>query len=141
MAEITRFDVLIILNGNKNFAGVDLSGLELGGLDFAGANLRGATISGADLRGINFAYADLTAANLSYSDLSDANLDHANLDYTLLRGTRLTNAEFGTLELDDTFEFDLDLEWLDFDDDPTTETFNDAYFFMETSDFRIDAVA
>ncbi len=139
MAEITRFDALIILNGNKNFAGVDLSGLDLQGLDFGGANLRGATISGANLRGINFAYADLTGANLAYSDLSDANLDHANLDYTLLRGTHLMNADFGTLEMEDTFEFEFDLEWLDFEDIASTETYGSFDFMMETSDFRIDA--
>lgn len=139
MAELTRFDVIVILNTGKNFAGVDLSGLELGGLDFSGANLRGATISGADLRGINFSNADLTGANLAYSDLSGANLDHACLDHTLLRGTRMADADFGTLEVDDSSDFELDLDWLDFDDEAETDTFFMDDFMLESADFTIEA--
>lgn len=138
MAELTRFDVIVILNTGKNFAGVDLSGLELGGLDFSGANLRGATISGADLRGINFTNADLTGANLAYSDLSGAKLGGAILDYTLLRGTRMADADFGVLEMDDELDLSFDLDWFDFDE-AETETYIGGDFMLESADFMIEA--
>lgn len=141
MAELTRFDVIMILNSGKNFAGIDLSGLVLRGLDFSGANLRGATIAGADLRGINFAFADMTGANLAYSDLSGAKLNGTALDNAILRGANLLEADFGDLNsgsgssFEDDYGFELD--WLDLSDaEPKHgDTFHTADFLLRTSDF------
>lgn len=47
-------------NGDRDFRGVNLSGVDLRGVNLSGADLRGADLIGTDMR-----YADLTLATLS----------------------------------------------------------------------------
>jgi uncharacterized protein YjbI with pentapeptide repeats len=51
MAELTRIQVIEILNGGASLRGVDLSGLDLSGLDFSRANFAGADLSKCKLVG------------------------------------------------------------------------------------------
>jgi uncharacterized protein YjbI with pentapeptide repeats len=45
--------------GERNFAGVDLSGESLRGMNFKGIDLSGADLSHTDIRGTNFSEANL----------------------------------------------------------------------------------
>lgn len=84
MAELTRKEVIMCLNGKGNLSGVDLTNLDLSGLDFQGANLRGANFAGANLSRARMAGADLRDATFWWADLYEADLED----------TKLHNADF-----------------------------------------------
>lgn len=93
------------LNGNKDFEGFDLCGMELieaGWL--AGCNLRWTDLSCADLRGARLNGADLTDANMNGADLRGARLVGAKLRWANLETADLRNAD---LEGADLFGADL----------------------------------
>jgi hypothetical protein len=82
-------------NGNRNFQGFQLSGVNLGwstlvdanfcNADLSGANLSGASLKFANLSGnTNLTFADLSRADLTGADLRGANLEGASLEGTLL---------------------------------------------------------
>jgi Pentapeptide repeats (8 copies) len=85
-------------NGNRNFQGFQLSGVNLGwstlidanfsNADLYGANLSGASLKYANLSGnTNLAFTDLSRADLTGADLRGANLEGANLQGTILNNT------------------------------------------------------
>jgi uncharacterized protein YjbI with pentapeptide repeats len=85
-------------NGNRNFQGFQLSGVNLGwsnlvdsnfsNADLSRANLSGASLKSANLSGnTNLAFSDLSRADLTGADLRGANLEGANLQGTLLNNT------------------------------------------------------
>lgn len=55
-------------------------------------NFQGANLSGLDLTGINLSYANLIAANLQQTNLTHANLNYAKLVVANLRGSEITGA-------------------------------------------------
>jgi uncharacterized protein YjbI with pentapeptide repeats len=64
---------------HPDFAGKNLSFLDLSGLDFKQANLAGADLLGSDLSGANLSYADLKNAKLDRTRLAQANFENADL--------------------------------------------------------------
>jgi hypothetical protein len=73
----------------KDFAGIDLSRVQLTGADLTGASLIKSNLSCADLRNTNLAYAVLERANLS----------GANLNNSILSGAILKNTDFQAADL------------------------------------------
>jgi uncharacterized protein YjbI with pentapeptide repeats len=73
----------------KDFAGIDLSRVQLTGADLTGASLMKSNLSCADLRNTNLTYAVLERANLS----------GANLNNSILSGAVLKNADFQSADL------------------------------------------
>ena len=67
-----------------DFAGLDLSFLDLTGLDFSAANLAGVNMFGSEL---------------DHADLSDANLAGAMLDRTVIIGTSFARANMTGVKL------------------------------------------
>ena len=72
----------------KDFAAVDLRGMELQNADLRGIYLEGANLSGADLTG-----ADLSGAVLAWADLSGAILNSTKMKETCLGSADLTSAK------------------------------------------------
>ena len=100
-----------LLTKTKDFAGADLSEVNLRNanlrnVDLRVANLSGADLSNADLRNANLRIADLRNVNLSNADLRDANLSVAylkgvNLNDADLRGVNLKGANLHNANLSD----------------------------------------
>src|SRR5262245_49929936 len=67
-----------------DFAGLDLSFLDLTGLDFSSANLAGVNLFGAEL---------------DHADLSDANLAGAMMDRTVIIGTSFARANMSHVKM------------------------------------------
>ncbi|MCK7483565.1 MAG: pentapeptide repeat-containing protein [Candidatus Moduliflexus flocculans] len=76
-----------------DFAGADLSELNLAGANLARADLSGARLAGANLSGANLSRAKLFRADLSQADLSRANLFKANLSQADLAGANFNGAD------------------------------------------------
>jgi len=104
-AQITRDEVVAILeaateNSPADFTKFRLSGLDLSGLDFKRADMRWArlnhtNLSGAKMSGVNLDLAWLIGANLEGADLTDARLfstqiQRANLRNAIVDGARVT---------------------------------------------------
>ncbi|MEL6246633.1 MAG: pentapeptide repeat-containing protein [Cyanobacteria bacterium J06626_23] len=82
------------LNGERDFAGIDLTDTALGG-----ANLKGADFSYADLTGLDLSKASLRGVDLSYARLSKVNLTAADLRGAILIGTDLRDAILADADL------------------------------------------
>jgi uncharacterized protein YjbI with pentapeptide repeats len=78
---------------SPDFAGADLSELNLAGANLAKADLSGACLNGANLSGANLSRAKLFRADLSQADLSRATLFKANLSQADLAGANLNGAD------------------------------------------------
>ena len=78
-----------------DFAGRDLSYLDLSGLDLARANLAGADLHGADLTDANLSRADLAGADLDHTVVIRTDFSAADLSNASLRGL----AAYSTLEV------------------------------------------
>jgi Pentapeptide repeats (8 copies) len=76
----------------KDFAGIDLSRVQLTGADLSGALLTESNLSCADLRNTNLTYAVLERADLSGADLNSSILSGAIFENANLEGTHLVNA-------------------------------------------------
>ena len=77
----------------------DFAGLDLTGIDFSGYRLENADFSGADLTGANLYCADLTGANFAGATLVGANLTGCNItgaqfDYRHRREANFTDTYF-----------------------------------------------
>ncbi len=92
------FDVVPHTN-ELDFAGQDLSGLDLEHKDFAWADLSFADLSGTDLSFADLRGADLTGANLNNADLYGAYLEDASLLGASLLDTDLRRAYLGGADL------------------------------------------
>jgi uncharacterized protein YjbI with pentapeptide repeats len=106
--DFTRKEVLqMVAAGHTNFAGCNLTGLDLSSVNFdihnvANAVLHGTKMSratlefacfvGADLSLADLSYAAISAANLNHADLISANLTHANLSNAKKHNTQLVGA-------------------------------------------------
>ncbi|MDQ2098085.1 MAG: pentapeptide repeat-containing protein [Tychonema bourrellyi B0820] len=89
-----------------NLAGVNLSGKSLGGVNLSSANLCGAELSKAYLLGANLSEANLSHANLHKANLESSNLDkaqllNANLSEVNLLYANLSEANLSGLNLSD----------------------------------------
>jgi uncharacterized protein YjbI with pentapeptide repeats len=76
-----------------DFAGADLSELNLVGANLAKADFNGAKLSGTNLSGANLSWAKLFRADLSQADLSRATLFKANLSQADMAGANLNGAD------------------------------------------------
>ena len=76
-----------------DFAGADLSDLNLAGANMAKADFSGAKLAGTNLSGANLARAKFFRADLSQADLSRANLFKANLSQADMAGANLNGAD------------------------------------------------
>ena len=104
---LTRREALNILQGTRNFSGLDFRKANLSKLDFSHCNFQGANLSYANfkdcnLEGSDFRTASLWNANLEGANLSRAFLQDADLDYTKLRGACFYKAQIkrATLPVD-----------------------------------------
>lgn len=87
---LTREDVVQLIEANGGSWGLDLSGVDLSNID----------LSGMDLRGINFSKATLDRANLSNAFLERINFQEASCWRTNMSGSSLWSADFRGAELD-----------------------------------------
>jgi superfamily I DNA and RNA helicase len=94
--------------GDRNFAGVDLRGMQLAGINLSGANLIGAMLNGADL-----SYSQLDGAKLVIADLTQANLTGASLKKAKLVGAILNQANLTDTDLTYSDLTDVDLQNVD----------------------------
>jgi uncharacterized protein YjbI with pentapeptide repeats len=76
-----------------DFAGADLSELNLAGANLSKADFTGAKLAGTNLGGSNLARAKFFRADLSQADLSRATLFKANLSQSDLAGANLNGAD------------------------------------------------
>jgi uncharacterized protein YjbI with pentapeptide repeats len=76
-----------------DFAGADLSELNLAGANLAKADFSSAKLAGTNLSGANLARAKFFRADLSQADLSRANLFKANLSQADMAGANLNGAD------------------------------------------------
>jgi uncharacterized protein YjbI with pentapeptide repeats len=86
LAKITR------LNPLTDFAGANISEVNLSGKNLRDANLNGSDLSRANLNGANLCGANLNGANLNGANLNGANLNGANLNGANLNGANLCGA-------------------------------------------------
>ncbi len=93
-------------NGERNFRGIVLPGVnlvwvELKGVDLRGADLSHANLSGADLNGSNLS----DDTNLAFTDLSRADLRNTNLKGARLEGANLEGVQLEGAIYDETTKF------------------------------------
>ena len=86
-------------NGDRNFQGIDLSGLDLTGVNLSYANLIGANLQNANLTQANLKQAKLVVANLSQAELTGANLQRVKLVSANLQQTRLNFCDLRRADL------------------------------------------
>jgi uncharacterized protein YjbI with pentapeptide repeats len=101
--------VLLILNGQKNLAGMDLTGLDLSDMDLAAAKvsrarfndarLENASFAGAVANDSDFSGAILTGANFEGAYLMRAKLVGANFARSNLAGANLSGADLSGADL------------------------------------------
>ena len=87
MAEIKR-----ALNGKRNLAGKNLTGMNLAGMSLVGVNLSGACLARTNLERADLAEANLERAEMAGANLNSASLRLANLNAAKLEGASLENA-------------------------------------------------
>jgi len=156
--------VLQILNGQKNLAGMDLTGIDLSEMDlsaaqvsrvrfndahlerssFSGAfaddsDFSGANLTGANFEGVSLLRAKLVGANFAHSNLSRANLSQADLSGVNLSGCDVSRASFAGVVGLATATFDnlrgANLMGVDFTGvDMGGKDFTGAYFFQVNLD-------
>lgn len=103
-ADLTARQVAIAIYkapaGEKiDFAGKDLSELDLAGIDFKAALLSKANLYGTDLSGANLKAADLAGAKLDRAVLTRADFSGANLEgSTILKPSVFTTPDFDLAE-------------------------------------------
>ncbi len=107
-----------VREGEKDFSGLDFSGLVftrgpygdnyLAGIDFSRSNL-----SGAKLKGIELTYANLEGADLTGADLSDTGMFEAKL-----KGAIFTKANLKGADLEDAEDIDkaIGLDTVEYDE-------------------------
>jgi glutaredoxin len=93
-------------NGERDFSGANLTGLNLAqanltGADFSGAQLSETDLSGAILKSCNLSGADLCRAQLSFADLHSANLTEADLTSANMSAAILIRTRFRNTTLPD----------------------------------------
>lgn len=91
-------------NGDRNFQGANLSGLDLTGINLSHANLIGANLQQSNLTHANLNYAKLVVANLREAEITGANLQQvkfvgANLQQTRLNACNLKRADLSDADL------------------------------------------
>ena len=80
--------------GERNFAGWRLDGLDLGGTDLRGIDLSGASLVGTNLGGARLDGSDLTRSDLTHACLSRAILCDADLGWSKLSHAELVGTDF-----------------------------------------------
>ncbi|MDF0556053.1 pentapeptide repeat-containing protein [Kamptonema sp. UHCC 0994] len=88
-------------DGDRNFQGINLAGVELVGVNLQNANLIGANLQDADLRNAKLDGVRLVIANLSEADLSGASLRKAKLVGAILNDVQLNHADLSRADLSD----------------------------------------
>ncbi|MEQ9486554.1 pentapeptide repeat-containing protein [Coleofasciculus sp. F4-SAH-05] len=79
--------------GDRDFAQVDLSGVNLKGADLRTINLSGANLTNANLSWTSLDYANLNGACLHQADLHNAILKHSNLNQAILTRVNLSKVD------------------------------------------------
>jgi superfamily I DNA and RNA helicase len=88
--------------GDRNFARIDLSQMQLTRINLSGANLIGAILKGTDLSYSQLDGAKLVVADLTETNLTGASLKKAKLVGAILHQTSLQNADLSYADLSDT---------------------------------------
>ncbi len=83
----------------KDWACIDLKGVNLDGIDLSGAFLEQVDLTGASLKGANLSKAILAKAILDDADLTGTNLEEANVGAVHAHGTNFTNASLKSAKL------------------------------------------
>jgi len=99
LAEL-RAKVGTVLEGSRDFTGIDLTGADLSGLDLRGACFRRALLESADLRGAQCDGADFSQAVLVRAQLSGARMRGALMRETNLGGIVCARADFSQADLE-----------------------------------------
>lgn len=86
-------------NGDRNFQGANLSGLDLTGVNLSYANLIGANLQNANLTQANLKQAKLVVANLSQTEMTGANLQRVKLVSANLQQTQLNFCDLRRADL------------------------------------------
>jgi len=113
-AELTRVQVLELIEAAGQDGGADLNRRDLTGLDLSGVDFKRADLFAADLSGANLARANLAAANLNRAilrgtDLAGADLSKASLFAVVANGANLVGANLsGARVIGELKEADLD---------------------------------
>ena len=79
--------------GERDFSGLDLAGVNLSGKSLHNVNLSSANLSGAELSEANLSGANLTEANLCGANLYKANLESSNLGKAQLLNANLSEVK------------------------------------------------
>ena len=87
--------------GRKNFADLNLSGLDLSYLQMPCADLSNSNLSGTKLTSANLEVANLSRVNLENADLKWINIVRANLNRANLRGVNMSNLDLGMANLEE----------------------------------------
>jgi uncharacterized protein YjbI with pentapeptide repeats len=95
-----RAQVSAVLQGSRDFTGMDLTGADLSGMDLRGACFRRALLESADLRGARCDTADFSQAVLVRAQLSGAIFRGAVLHETNLAGIACEQADFSRADLE-----------------------------------------
>ncbi|MDM0006702.1 DUF2169 domain-containing protein [Variovorax sp. J22G73] len=95
-----RAQVTSVLEGDRDFTGMDLTAADLSGMDLRGACFRRALLESADLRGARCDSADFSEAVLVRAQLSGASFQRAVLRETNLAGIDCKQADFSHADLE-----------------------------------------
>lgn len=101
-AETNDFCELALLLGRDpktDFAGADLSYVELTGCDFSHADLSYTNLRGCNLTAANLRYSNLLGADLSNANLQGTDLAYANLTYCNLKNANLNSVDLSQVDL------------------------------------------
>jgi Pentapeptide repeats (8 copies) len=94
--------------GERNFSGVQLSGVNLVWVELTGVNFQGADLSHTNLSGANLSESNFSGeTNLTFADLSRADLRNSNLKGTRLEGANLEGVQLEGAAYDETTRFPL----------------------------------
>lgn len=126
--------------GERNFSGMDLSGLSfksmnLDGVDFSNTNLFDANFDYVYMRNTNFSSANLANASFIYARLSQANFHNANLENAKFHDAALQEPCFSNANLTNAKLLHTDLIKANFNNAINTLTINN---FHQTSEANSD---
>ena len=93
--ELTKSEhIVLMLEGNTDFKGMDLTAADLSNRDLSNRNFRGADLTKANLSGANISGSDFTEADMSQCVIEEVNAQGAVFDHAILTGVCAIKANF-----------------------------------------------